>query len=239
MAKPTITKRVTKGAALTYSELDTNFQNLADATVTITGGSTAVTADLNGNITLVAGTNVTITGNNTAKTITINSSAAGSGTVDTGTVNRLAYYPSTGDLVDSSSLATYSTSTEATLSAEPTSGGTLKLMSKNDKTSIRLYDDTNGILIDTRSTSPSGGDLYLQCYNGVELDAASGSFQFRTTYSSGDFTNGIQFVGQYVLMPVRTTAQRDALTAQNGMIIYNDDTGKFQGRAGGSWVDLH
>lgn len=80
MPKPSITKRTTKGAALTYSELDTNFQNLADATLTITGGSTAVTADLNGNITLAAGSNVTITGNNTTKTITI-SSTGGGGTV--------------------------------------------------------------------------------------------------------------------------------------------------------------
>ena len=237
MPKPSITKRTTKGAALTYSELDTNFQNLADATITVTGGSTAVTADLNGNITLVAGTNVTITGNNTAKTITINSSAAGSGTVTTGTVNRLAFYPATADSVGSSRLATYTTSTTATLSAEPDTGGTLKLMSKNDRQSILLFDNDNGILMDTRTTT--GGDLYLQCYNGVELNNTSGAFQFRTTYASGDFTNGIQFAGQYVLMPVRTTAQRDALSAQNGMIIYNDSTGKFQGRAGGSWVDLH
>lgn len=78
MTKPAITLRNTKGSALSYDELDANFTNLKDATVTITGGSTAVTADLNGNITLVAGTNVTITGDNTAKTITINSSG-GSG----------------------------------------------------------------------------------------------------------------------------------------------------------------
>lgn len=79
MAKPSITKRITKSAALTYSELDTNFQNLADATITLTAGSggTAVTADLNGTITLVAGSNVTLTGNNTAKTITIASTGGG------------------------------------------------------------------------------------------------------------------------------------------------------------------
>jgi hypothetical protein len=79
MAKPAITKRVTKAAALTYAELDTNFQNLADATVTLTGGSTAVTADLNGTITLVAGTNVTITGNNGSKEITISATSGGGG----------------------------------------------------------------------------------------------------------------------------------------------------------------
>ena len=78
MAKPAITKRSVKGAALTYSELDTNFQNLADATVSITAGSggTKVTSDLNGNITLVAGTNITFTGNDTTKEITINANEA-------------------------------------------------------------------------------------------------------------------------------------------------------------------
>jgi hypothetical protein len=36
-----------------------------------------------------------------------------------------------------------------------------------------------------------------------------------------------------------TTTQRNALTAINGMLIYNTTTNKFQGRAGGAWVDLH
>jgi len=42
-----------------------------------------------------------------------------------------------------------------------------------------------------------------------------------------------------VLLPRLTTAQRDALTATDGMQIYNTTTNKFQGRAGGAWVDLH
>lgn len=94
MAKPSVTLRQTKGSALTYAELDQNFTNLRDATVTLTGGSggTAVTADLNGNITLVAGTNVTISADNTAKTITINATASGSGTVQAGDYRDFAYY---------------------------------------------------------------------------------------------------------------------------------------------------
>jgi hypothetical protein len=40
------------------------------------------------------------------------------------------------------------------------------------------------------------------------------------------------------LLPI-TTTQRNALSAVDGKIIYNSTTGKFQGRAGGAWVDLH
>jgi len=36
-----------------------------------------------------------------------------------------------------------------------------------------------------------------------------------------------------------TTAGRDLLAAENGDMIYNTDTNKFQGYANGSWVDLH
>ena len=73
MTKPAITKRTTKGSPLTYSELDTNFDNLKDATVTLRAGTggTNVVSDLNGTITLVAGSGISLAGNNTGKTITI------------------------------------------------------------------------------------------------------------------------------------------------------------------------
>lgn len=89
MAKPAITKRVTKGSALTYAELDTNFDNLKDATVTLTAGSggTQVISDLNGAITLVAGTGVSLSGDNTAKTVTITNSSPGSNSFETISVN--------------------------------------------------------------------------------------------------------------------------------------------------------
>lgn len=139
MPKPSITKRTVKGAALTYSELDTNFQNLADATVTITGGSTAVTADLNGNITLAAGSNVTITGNNTTKTITISSTASGgSGTVSNGTSGNFAYYPSTGTTVDD---------TEA-----------LKLVGSNVTLGSGIDFDLNGRVLKSTNTNIRMGD---------------------------------------------------------------------------------
>lgn len=61
MTKPIIVKRQTKGSPLTYSELDTNFQNLDDATINFTGDlgntrsmdlndTTAITGDPDHNI---------------------------------------------------------------------------------------------------------------------------------------------------------------------------------------------
>jgi len=39
-------------------------------------------------------------------------------------------------------------------------------------------------------------------------------------------------------VPRLTTAQRDAITAFNGMVVYNTTTGKFQGYEAGAWVNL-
>ena len=35
-----------------------------------------------------------------------------------------------------------------------------------------------------------------------------------------------------------TTTQRDAVTAANGMLIYNTTTSKFQGYENGAWANL-
>jgi len=42
-----------------------------------------------------------------------------------------------------------------------------------------------------------------------------------------------------MLFPRMSTTQRDALSAANGMVIYNVTTDKLQVRAGGTWVNLH
>ena len=53
-----------------------------------------------------------------------------------------------------------------------------------------------------------------------------------------DGTTGAITAPSYVQFGSFTTAQRDALTAANGMVIYNSQLNKFQGYENGSWVNL-
>lgn len=70
-------------------------------TITVSGQSNVVADTSSDTLTLVAGSNITITTDPVNDTITINSSAGtgGSGTVTSGTADRLAYYATTGTTI--------------------------------------------------------------------------------------------------------------------------------------------
>lgn len=70
MAKPNITLRSVKGDPLTFTEMDTNFTNLQDATYTFAGNlGTPTVVDLNGSVTISGGTGLTSTAS--AGTVTL------------------------------------------------------------------------------------------------------------------------------------------------------------------------
>lgn len=71
MPKPVIVTRATKGSALTWTEGDSNFTNLQNATITVAGDSgTSQAIDLNGTITVSGGTGLSSA--MTANTVTLN-----------------------------------------------------------------------------------------------------------------------------------------------------------------------
>src|SRR5210317_287825 len=59
MAKPSVTLREVLGEPLTYNQLDTNFTNLRDATISVTDSTNTAILDLNDTLT-VSATNITV-----------------------------------------------------------------------------------------------------------------------------------------------------------------------------------
>ena len=319
MTKPAITKREVKGLALTYSELDTNFQNLRDATVSLTAGTggTQVVSDLNGNITLVAGTGITLSGDNTAKTLTINGVApqlfstiavagqsdivadsasdtltlvAGTNisittnaTTDTLTINGAATglenviedtTPQLGGNLDLNGFAITTTTGGIKLERDSIvlgdGAGTVSITTLNDQPlTIRsilsatsaLFSATDiALFASSGKISTTGAGIVQSGFGGAsKLTTANSSTNLTlstndggspsntialTAGSNGNITISCNGTGKVIfnsptVLDSMTTAERDASSPSNGMIIYNSSTNTFQGRASGAWVDLH
>jgi hypothetical protein len=97
MTKPVITSRTTKGLALTYAELDQNFQNLQDATIGVSDGTNTYNFNLNDVISIAGAGGATVGVNPSTGAITITS---GNGTVNLGAAGAIPYYPSAGTNLD-------------------------------------------------------------------------------------------------------------------------------------------
>ncbi len=73
------------------------------------------------------------------------------------------------------------------------------------------------------SLSGTQDGLYVRGNVGIGTDAPQGALDVSSTTGA-------------LIVPRMTTAERDALTAVEGMIIYNITTGEFNFREGGVWV---
>ena len=81
--------------------------------------------------------------------------------------------------------------------------------------------------------------VQLDCFRGQAIFGQIG-VGITISRSAADFGNAGLSTTRHMIMPRVTTTERGNLNGViNGSIIYNTTTNKFQGRAGGAWVDLH
>ena len=108
---------------------------------------------------------------------------------------------------------------------------------------INFYDNLitfgnhpNGLTPGSSSYEPAAAELVtISSTAGASPKLGIGT---KTPAQQLDVTGNGKFAG-FVQFGSYTTAQRNALTAADGMVIYHTGNNKFQGRANGAWVDLH
>ena len=90
--------------------------------------------------------------------------------------------------------------------------------------------------LDVTGTVTSTGNFDVNT-NKFTVNATSGN-----TVAAGSISGtSIEVTGTAgsVKLPTLTTTQRNALSAANGMLVYNSTTSKIEAYAGGAWVQLH
>ena len=131
-----------------------------------------------------------------------------------------------------------------------TPGSPLQVVGTASADQLRVgYDTTNYYKIGRNSAD---GVLHFQgtqaTYNGYNFLSqagvsslfikATGSVGIGTAAPNASAILDLTSTTGALLLPRMTTTQRDALTAVNGMLIYNSTLNKFQGYENGAWASL-
>ena len=138
------------------------------------------------------------------------------------------------------SLVSADTLTNKTLTAPTiatiTNGGAVTIPSGADTLVARTSTDT---LTNKTLTSPDintpdidGGAIDGAVIGGNTPAAITGTAVIGTSIEVTGTAGALE-------LSVLTTTQRNALTATNGMVVYNSTTSKIEAYAGGAWVQLH